>query len=121
VTAVLTKPPTEVFGRPLRHFAHRADVLRLLALRRQGGIYLDMDTLCLKPFSDLLEYPCVRGRPGLCNAVILSEPGGRFISAWLASYRQFGGEKGTGPWQCSLTTTRLRPSPPPSASTTGKA
>jgi len=92
VTLRKTEAPTEVFGRPIAHFAHRTDVLRLQLLQEEGGIYLDIDTLCLRPFTDLLVHPCVlgwEGGRGLCNAVILSEPRGRFVGAWLESYRTF--------------------------------
>jgi hypothetical protein len=92
VTLRKTEAPTEILGRKLVHFAHRADVLRLSVLKEIGGIYLDIDTICLRPFTDLLGYPCVmawEGRRGLCNAVILSEPEGRFIGEWLARYDTF--------------------------------
>ena len=39
------------FGIPLRHYAHRADVIRLEALLEHGGVYLDMDSLVLKDFA----------------------------------------------------------------------
>jgi hypothetical protein len=86
------EPPGRIFGRPLWHYAHQCDVLRLAVLRRQGGIYLDIDTLCVRPFAGLLGNACVMGRQpgrGLCNAVILSEPEGAFVSAWLESYGSF--------------------------------
>jgi hypothetical protein len=92
VTASRVEPPTRIFGRPLWHYAHQCDVLRLLILQRHGGIYLDIDTLCVRPFTDLLHHACVLGRQperGLCNAVILSEPEGAFVNAWLESYRTF--------------------------------
>lgn len=85
-------PPTEIFGRGLHHFAHRADVVRLWALLEHGGIYLDIDTLCLRSFTELRRHPCVMARQGdrgLCNAVMLSEPGAHFLQVWLASYRLF--------------------------------
>ncbi len=86
------EPPQEVFGRKLNHFAHRSDVLRLQVLQEHGGIYMDIDTLCLRPFTPLLDQRCVlawQSNRGLCNAVILSEPGGEFVRAWLDSYRTF--------------------------------
>jgi hypothetical protein len=86
------EPPTQIFGRPLWHYAHQCDVLRLLMLQRHGGIYLDIDTLCVRPFTALLRNACVMGRQpgrGLCNAVILSEAEGMFVNAWLESYRNF--------------------------------
>ena len=38
-----TVVPESYLGRELKHFAHRADVLRLLAMKHSGGIYLDID------------------------------------------------------------------------------
>ncbi len=89
-------PPREIFGRELHHYAHRADVIRLRELIKTGGIYLDIDTICCRPWDDLLAHPCVLGlqrgsrdQLGLCNAVILSEPGSSFLQEWLESYRTF--------------------------------
>jgi len=89
-------PLTEIFGRKLSHFAHQADVLRLLILIEYGGIYLDLDTLCVKPFDDLLHHPFVIGQQGtgfrldgLCNAVLLAEKDSFFAKAWLNSYQNF--------------------------------
>ena len=39
---------TSIHGNHVEHFAHKADVLRLEALRDYGGIYLDMDVLVIK-------------------------------------------------------------------------
>ena len=91
------EPPDEVFGRPLRHYAHQADIVRLKSLLKTGGIYLDIDTICCRSFDDLLVHPCVLGLQrdpigvcdGLCNAVILSEPGSTFLQEWFDSYRSF--------------------------------
>ncbi len=86
------EPPTEVFGRRVSYFAHRCDVLRLMLLAEHGGIYMDIDTLCLRPFTPLLTHRCVlgwQGTRGPCNAVILSEPKGEFVRAWLETYRTF--------------------------------
>jgi hypothetical protein len=96
VTRLPCTPPEEIFGRRLHHFAHKADVVRLKALREHGGIYLDMDTICRRSFDPLLGAPCVlglqqdpHGRPGLCNAVILAEPGASFLEEWFETYRTF--------------------------------
>lgn len=40
---IKTVVPDSYLGRPLKHFAHKADVLRLLAMKYSGGIYLDID------------------------------------------------------------------------------
>jgi hypothetical protein len=87
-------PPAEIFGRPLEHFAHQADVLRLEVLMQYGGIYLDMDVVCVNSFAPLMHKNCVMGiQPGkgLCNAVILARPGSQFIRLWYEKYRDFDG------------------------------
>ena len=90
------EPPQEIFGKPLRHFAHQSDVVRLEALLKHGGIYLDMDVLCLKPLKPLMEYDFVMGIQdkggryhGLCNAVILSKPDALLLKLWYEKFRSF--------------------------------
>jgi hypothetical protein len=87
-------PVTAIFGNPLDHHAHRADVMRLQWLQRNGGIYLDLDTVCVRPLAPLLRERCVMAKEegvGLCNAVILSEAHHPFLKAWLEEYRTFCG------------------------------
>lgn len=99
--------PTEVFGRPVQHFAHKADVLRMQILLEHGGIYLDLDTICQRPFEPLLDGRVVMGREerntgggtrtivGLCNATIIAPPGAEFLRLWYETYREFtGGDSG---------------------------
>ncbi len=64
----------------------------LSVLHEQGGIYLDMDVLCLRSFEPLRRHEIVLGEEGkdrgygLCNAVILAAPGSWFVRKWLAGY-----------------------------------
>ena len=88
--------PREIFGNPLVHYAHRADIVRLEALLNKGGIYLDADVLVHTSFDPLLENSTVLGRQvvdgkelGLCNAVILAEPHAPFLQKWYSEYRSF--------------------------------
>jgi len=86
--------PTEIFGNPVTHYAHQADIIRLNVLKRYGGIYLDLDVLCINPFDALLQNEFVMGiqqNTGLCNAVILSKPSAPFLSIWLREYKNFDG------------------------------
>ncbi|WP_421695215.1 glycosyltransferase [Aestuariivirga sp.] len=81
----------------LSHNAHRADIVRLLALKHIGGAYLDLDTLTVKSFEDLRQAQFVMaaqaepggGRGGLCNAAMLAAPGSRFVKKWLRHYCYF--------------------------------
>jgi Glycosyltransferase sugar-binding region containing DXD motif len=95
VTIVKIKAPRAIFGNPLPHPAHRADVFRLEKLLEMGGIYLDSDVFVHRDFDDLLHYSTVlgqegkRGRFGLCNAVILAEAEAPFLKRWYAEYASF--------------------------------
>ncbi|MDT0212066.1 glycosyltransferase [Curtobacterium sp. BRD11] len=89
------KRPREVAGRPIVHPAHATDLLRLQILHSEGGIYLDNDVLCVRPFADLRDLRTVLGQegsdvpaqtPGACNAVILAEPGSTFLAEWLRGF-----------------------------------
>ena len=92
------EPPTKIFNNSISHYAHQTDIIRLEKLILHGGIYLDIDTICLKPFSDLLIYDFVMGKQnnsdnseiyGLCNAVLLSVPNSKFLKRWYDSYQNF--------------------------------
>lgn len=88
-------PPTSVFGKPVQHFAHRSDILRLEIMRSEGGIYLDMDVFCVCSLGPLRSHSLVMGvelNQGLCNAVILAEPKAPFLDFWIDSYRNFDQE-----------------------------
>ncbi|WWC89494.1 uncharacterized protein L201_004418 [Kwoniella dendrophila CBS 6074] len=102
--------------RPVTHFAHKADIIRLEVLRDYGGIYLDIDTFVLRSFADygLLRQDVVLGMEahgltflrglkgddemnpkGLCNAIIIARKESEFIQRWLDSYEGFRSDKWT--------------------------
>lgn len=56
------KAPGTFKGRPLYHVAHKADVVRLQALKETGGIYLDLDTICVAPLDELFDHACIIGQ-----------------------------------------------------------
>ena len=79
------------------HYAHKADIIRLLALREIGGVYLDIDTLTLRSFEDLLLPAFVMGiqgdahdeKGGLCNAVMAGQANSVFSRMWVRKYVSF--------------------------------
>ncbi|OCF40483.1 hypothetical protein I317_05721 [Kwoniella heveanensis CBS 569] len=102
--------------KPVVHFAHKADIIRLEVLRDYGGIYLDIDTFVLDSFEShsLLRQDVVLGMEahgltflrgtggddemqpkGLCNAVIIARQNAEFLNRWLASYDGFREDKWT--------------------------
>lgn len=81
--------PLDLNGNPIKVYAIRADLLRLRTLLQYGGIYIDSDVLCMKPFTPLLNNQFVMGEQhqrGLCNAVILSQPEAEFAKIWLSHF-----------------------------------
>jgi SAM-dependent methyltransferase len=95
VEVVQIKAPRTIFGTPLHHPAHRADIVRLDKLLEHGGIYLDADVFVHRHFDDLLHHRVVMGeqdKRGLCNAVLLAEPGASFVQRWREEYRSFRSE-----------------------------
>ena len=96
ITIEQVELPTTIFGNPVKKFQHMADVIRLQKLIERGGVYLDLDVVSLRPMDDLYQERCVMGMQaplsryaGLCNAVIMSEPGGEFLRRWYQEYQTF--------------------------------
>jgi hypothetical protein len=117
LTLNLVSIPESIFGNPLHHFAHKADVIRLEVLLEYGGIYLDLDTICVRPLAPFYDKSSfmigsqlnhesfslrlkrsvrsldlssiMSGQMGLCNAVLLATKNNPFVKIWYDSYRYF--------------------------------
>jgi glycosyltransferase involved in cell wall biosynthesis len=104
VTLVQGRDVTSIFGNPVEHYAHKADIIRLEALLEYGGIYLDADVVTLRPFGDVMDSECTLGQEGqdrtflsrkvgLCNGVIAAAPNATFLRLWYEEYRMFDQDK----------------------------
>lgn len=74
-----------------RKYAFVSDLVRLWALEREGGIYLDTDVEVFKPFDDMLGYKAFAGFEGskhlpVGTCVMASEAHGEWVSEQLAAY-----------------------------------
>ncbi len=90
VTIVLTEVPTEHKGVALEYPQYQADLVRLQILAEQGGIYLDTDTLLIKPLpkpwfkaSCILSPDKIENPQGMNAGLIMAEPNAPFILKWL--------------------------------------
>jgi len=84
--------PIEICGNPLTRPSHQSDIVRMEMLKTYGGIYLDLDIICINPFDPLLKREFAMGlmrNRGLGSGVILSKPNAPFLSMWLARYKDF--------------------------------
>jgi len=97
VTLVKIEPPTEFEGAPLHGWPqYQADVIRLQKLYEQGGIYLDTDSILLRPLDEFMVdkvvlsgsvtgfTPEVReGVDSISAGVMLAAPKSEFFRIWL--------------------------------------
>ena len=72
-------------------YAFVSDYVRLWALEREGGLYLDTDVLAFRSFEDLLGYKAFAGFEGIKHlpvgtCVMASEPHGEWVSEMLDAY-----------------------------------
>ncbi len=91
-------PPSEIYGNPLNLHAHKADVVRLQVLEAYGGVYMDLDTIVIRPLDEIFVPDCAMAQEynpaldkvqGLGNAMILARPRSTFIRRWLDSFEFF--------------------------------
>ena len=77
----------------------KVDAIRYFLLYYYGGVYMDIDTISIEPYEDLLQYDCVMGkqcgeREGLCNAIMFSKPKSEFFRKWIEVYPDHFDPKG---------------------------
>ena len=83
-------------GVSIKHYAHKSDYLRLKILEKFGGIYYDIDVLCIRSHRHLLKYACVMGiqekfkdeEDLYGNAVIFTKPNHPFIQKWKREFEE---------------------------------
>jgi hypothetical protein len=96
-TLIKTRLVRKIFTKPVDLTAHRADIIRLEALMKYGGIYLDLDVLVFRSFDSLLnQTDIVMGYENekqnhVCNAVILARRNAPFLQRWYDAYQSFDG------------------------------
>jgi hypothetical protein len=89
--------PTHIGEKILIETAHKADKVRMDVLYDKGGIYLDIDTICVKPWNNLLNNKVVLGKEshyGICNAIMMTIPKSTFFKKWLEVYEKNFDPKG---------------------------
>ncbi len=105
LTLIKIEPPEDIDGIPLIKLPHKTDVIRLEKLIENGGIYLDLDTICCHPWEHLLNNKVVLGKepgPGVCNAVLMAEKESDFVTYWLLNYYRAFNPHGWNEASCLL-------------------
>jgi glycosyltransferase involved in cell wall biosynthesis len=80
-------------------YAHKADKIRLEMLYKYGGIYMDIDTITIKSYKNLMNNNFIigiqeenYGEDGItlyCNAILFSRPKSIFLKKWIESYENY--------------------------------
>jgi len=83
--------PTHIGKKPIKKYAHAGDKIRMEVLLNEGGHYLDIDTVTVKPSSvfrseeTVLGYQCA---DTICNATMMTIPQSFFFKQWIAKYEE---------------------------------
>lgn len=91
VITIAMDAPEDYRGISLQGYPqYQADVVRLLRLKKMGGIYLDTDAIVLKPMNDLFANKCSMsavtledGSLSFGNSTIVAHKESKFIDAWI--------------------------------------
>jgi glycosyltransferase involved in cell wall biosynthesis len=88
--------------KPIVKYAHKADKLRLEILNKYGGIYMDMDTITIRPYHHLIKDDSIDFVIGIqeqnylnrdstlyCNAILMSKKDSPFIKKWMEMYEKY--------------------------------
>jgi len=83
--------PTHFGDKPILETAHRADKVRMEVLYDRGGIYMDIDTISVRPYKSLLQNKVVLSIENkedntICNAIMMTIPKSDFFTVWLKNY-----------------------------------
>lgn len=83
--------PTHIGKKPLKKTAHKADIIRMQKLYERGGIYMDIDTISVRPYKQLLKNKVVLGKEDknkICNAIMMTEKKSEFFKIWMDNYEK---------------------------------
>ena len=86
------EPPTHLFGEPIKPALFKtshSNVDRVKVLVEYGGIYLDFDTLIIRPMDDLRKYDCTIGLEDAnkaCGSIIICHKDAPFLAMWLNAF-----------------------------------
>ena len=105
--------PTHIGDKEILRTAHKADKVRMDILFEMGGVYMDIDTISVRPYRHLLDndttmckqymlrykhtYTGVYSTPyigGICNAIMLTKARSPFFELWRKHYETAFNPKG---------------------------
>ena len=115
VQLVIVKIPEYINNCSVIFKQHQADIMRLYILKKAGGIYMDLDVMCLHPLDGTQVKPLIetegstnlyennfvitRESPNkLCNCFIMTKKNNQLIDIWLKCYETSYGDSKHDYW-----------------------
>lgn len=105
VEIVKVTAPEKIGKKNIIKIPHKADILKMFVLHNKGGIYLDIDTITIRNYNNLLlnnnfvisqEITECGRNMGFSNAVMMSYKNSKFLNIWMNNYEKFFNPNG---WQ----------------------
>jgi len=106
VQVITITPPTYLNNTTVVYKQHQADIIRLVALFRMGGVYMDLDMLTYNNFNHELAkldatitvVLCKESEDRYSNAMIGCVKHSPFVKSWLQTYEQEYGQAQHDAW-----------------------
>ena len=94
-------PITQIYGNKVTGRAHFSDIARIQILQKYGGMYMDIDSICLRPFNNEMWDPPsglamgyeTQALDHIGVGVITARTPNHFLNRWMESYKTFNDTK----------------------------
>ncbi|XP_053388469.1 uncharacterized protein LOC128551598 [Mercenaria mercenaria] len=84
------EPLKYIAGKKIKYKEHSSDIMRIEALLKYGGIYMDTDTVIVRSMEPLMNYSCVMSNQSsglLGSAFVMAKKNASFLQLWMDGYR----------------------------------
>lgn len=84
--------PEKIFGKKLSFIQHASDIVRIMVLRKYGGIYLDKDSYLVRSLDKYRNYETTIGWPPgdwFGNMIIVAHKRSEFLRLYYELYRRY--------------------------------
>ena len=99
IIATKVDNPTVWGTKQITKSGHKSDYIKMMMLKEHGGVYIDINTLTVQPYTSLLEYDVALAREDehrLSNSFIVADPNSVFFKSWLLNYESIFNPNGLG-------------------------
>lgn len=88
--------PTNIGCKKIIKTNHTLEWIKMNILYNKGGVYLDINTMCIRPWKKILNKDLVLRKEdlnGICNTIMFTKPNSVFLKELLDNFQQYGWEE----------------------------